>query len=240
VEVRLQNGIYHAKKGSLIFLNRFEEHAVCVQSNVYHRFVVNVRPKIDETGVEYKLFSILFNRPLGFCNILDACDYKQEFQDVFLRIVQETDRQDETGAELASLYAQELLLKLYRRFPKVFSLFSDGNGELVYKIQKQFEMNYANDFSLAKLAREYGLSESYLSHIFKEVTGSSVMGYLQTCRIAAAKKYLVKSEKRINEIIELCGFSDNSNFSRTFKRCTGETPLDFRKKYHEKTFITSD
>lgn len=239
-EVRLQSGTYEAKRGTLVFLNRFEEHAVFVKSEKYHRYVVRVSPKIDETGVEYKLFSILFNRPLGFCNIVHAEEYLEEIEGVLKRIVEETSRGDETGREISSLYAQELLLKLFRYFPKIFSLFSDGNGELVYKIQKDFEMNYAQEKCLAELAKRYGMSQSYLSHLFKEVTGRSVMEYLQICRIAAAKKYLVKSNKRINEIIELCGFSDHSNFSRTFKNYTGETPSNFRKKYHEKSFVKND
>ena len=240
VEVRLKSGTYQAKSGSLVFLNRFEEHAVCVKSEKYCRYVLNVSPKIDETGAEYKLFSILFNRPIGFCNLLHVEKDIEEFEGIFLRILKEMQKGDDTGKELTGLYAQELLLKLFRLFPDVFSLFSDGNGELVYQIQKDFEMHYDQEISLAALARRYGMSASYLSHLFKEITGSSVKGYLQTCRIAAAKKYLVKSNKRIGEIIELCGFSDHSNFSRTFKQCTGETPLSFRKKYHEKTFVTNE
>ena len=240
VEVRLQSGIYEAKRGTLVFLNRFEEHAVFVKSEKYHRYVVKVSPKINETGIEYKLFSILFNRPLGFCNIVHAQEYLEEIESVIQRIVEETGKGDETGKELSSLYAQELLLKLFRYFPDIFSLFSDGNGALVYKIQKDFEMNYAQEKCLAELAKSYGMSQSYLSHVFKEVTGRSVMEYLQTCRIAAAKKYLVKSKKRVNEIIELCGFADHSNFSRTFKKYTGQTPRDFREKYQAKSFEIHD
>jgi AraC-like DNA-binding protein len=42
---------------------------------------------------------------------------------------------------------------------------------------------------------------------------------------------LAETNYSIGEIIEKCGFSDNSNFSRTFKRLTGLSPSDFRKKY---------
>ena len=86
VEVRLKSGTYEAKSGSLVFLNRFEEHAVCVKSGKYCRYVLNVSPKIDETGAEYKLFSILFNRPIGFCNLLHVENHIEEFEDIFLRI----------------------------------------------------------------------------------------------------------------------------------------------------------
>ena len=89
VEVRLKSGTYQAKSGSLVFLNRFEEHAVCVKSEKYCRYVLNVSPKIDETGAEYKLFSILFNRPIGFCNLLHVEKDIEEFEGIFLRILKE-------------------------------------------------------------------------------------------------------------------------------------------------------
>jgi YesN/AraC family two-component response regulator len=57
------------------------------------------------------------------------------------------------------------------------------------------------------------------------------MEYLQSCRMANAKQLLAETEFCIGEIVEKCGFCDNSNFSRTFKKLNGLSPSDFRKKY---------
>ena len=62
-------------------------------------------------------------------------------------------------------------------------------------------------------------------------TGMSVMEYLLSCRMASAKRMLAGTQMGIGEIVERCGFSDNSNFSRTFKALNGMSPTDFRKKY---------
>jgi len=85
--------------------------------------------------------------------------------------------------------------------------------------------------SLGELAEECHMSISYLSHLFKETTGMSVMEYLNACRMLAAKKYLATTDLPIGEIVTMCGFSDDSNFSRNFKQKTGMTPSEFRRNY---------
>ena len=81
------------------------------------------------------------------------------------------------------------------------------------------------------LAKKYHISSSTLSHQFKKITGVSVFEYLVSCRLALAKAQLAKTKMRINEIVEECGFCDNSNFSRTFKKSVGMTPSQFRRTY---------
>ena len=41
------------------------------------------------------------------------------------------------------------------------------------------------------------------------------------------------TDMRIGEIVEHCGFSDSSNFSRTFRAVTGLSPSEFRKQYYK-------
>jgi AraC-like DNA-binding protein len=49
--------------------------------------------------------------------------------------------------------------------------------------------------------------------------------------MANAKQMLAETDCSIGEIVEKCGFSDNSNFSRAFRKLTNMSPSDFRKKY---------
>ena len=48
----------------------------------------------------------------------------------------------------------------------------------------------------------------------------------------AAQKMLVKTNARIGEIADECGFYDYNYFTKIFKRYTGLTPRDYRKKYN--------
>ena len=102
---------------------------------------------------------------------------------------------------------------------------------LSYAIQKSFEQDCSRLYTLEELARQYSISPSSLSHQFKKLTGASVMGYLLSCRMASAKHYLTATNAGIAEIVEKCGFSDSSNFSRTFKKRNGISPTEFRNRY---------
>ena len=102
---------------------------------------------------------------------------------------------------------------------------------MVIAVKRQLESHYSQPYTLTELSKQYNISPSTLSHRFSAATGMSVMEYLLSCRMASAKRMLAGTKMGIGEIVERCGFSDNSNFSRTFKRLNGMSPTDFRRKY---------
>lgn len=130
--------------------------------------------------------------------------------------------------EMEQLLVKQLLITLYR----CTSLnFDNTYDDIAVAIRRQFENEYHNYFSLAMLAKQHSLSISSLSHRFRAATGASPMEYLQSCRMENAKQMLAETDSGIRQIVEKCGFSDNSNFSRNFKKLTGLSPSGFRKKY---------
>lgn len=230
--VQVNGFVRNARKGDLIIFSRFEHHSIIAHSDDYQRYVLLIVPQATVSPEKsYHLLSILSNRPAGFSNILDIHEKSAEVEEILERMVQESASDQLLRDEALDLLLRALLICIYRHFPEPFSVFSEDSLETVLRIQSRFESNYQDPFSLTELAEEYGISESYLSHQFKRITGNSVMGYLQSCRIAAAKKYLAETSMSISQIVEECGFSDSSNFSRTFKSIAGCSPTQFRKKY---------
>ena len=63
----------------------------------------------------------------------------------------------------------------------------------------------------------------------RNVTGLAPSASIQF--MAKAKQMLAETDSSIGAIVEKCGFSDDSNFSRSFKKLTGLSPSGFRKKY---------
>ncbi len=220
---------YTAKAGNLLLFSRYENHSVTIQSKKYNRYVLHINPATDAS--QNKIYSIFSNRPVGFENIFDLSDSAADYQWIFNRITQEFSSHTIMGEEMLQLLLDQLLIMLSRRLPEGVFTFDDGIFATVSQIQQRFEKEYFKQYTLEDLARQYSISTSTLSHKFKSITGTSVMDYLQSCRIVTAKKLLTKTTMNIGEIVESCGFSDNSNFSRTFKNLCGMSPTSFRDKY---------
>lgn len=82
---------------------------------------------------------------------------------------------------------------------------------------------------LEDLAAVAHLSVSHFMRIFKQYTGMAPHAYLINYRVNQAKKILRSTTIPISDVAFQVGFQDESNFSRTFRRIAGTTPLNFRK-----------
>lgn len=219
---------YLAGPGSVVIISRFEEHAVCVKEVQYHRFALRIAPLSDGA---LPFFSVLVNRSKNFSHVVAVQRYRKEIESLFHTICNEITEPLSDEKIMLRLLLQQLLIYLVREEPNLLSVSGGEESRIVDAVKQTLETQYPQTHSLASLAAEQHISASYLSHAFKSVTGISVMGYLLSCRIAAAKDLLTKTDLPIGEIVELCGFSDDSNFARTFKHATGTTPRAFRARY---------
>ena len=123
---------------------------------------------------------------------------------------------------------QELLVRLYRASIKMNPCTGINCVEITEDLCAYMDKEYAQPFRLDMLANRYNLSRSYLSHLFKNATGTSIMQYLLDCRINAACNYLKYTAMPIKTVAEKCGFNNVSNFGRTFKKEVGFSPRQYR------------
>lgn len=89
--------------------------------------------------------------------------------------------------------------------------------------------HYQETITLATVSRAVGASSSTLVHRLPRETGKTFKQLLTEIRIAEAKKLLATTSLDISGIGDLCGFFDQSHFTREFKRSLNLTPGQFRK-----------
>lgn len=90
--------------------------------------------------------------------------------------------------------------------------------------------NLSKPILLASLARHCGLSVSRFSWLFRHCTGETPQRYLELRRMGRARQLLRFTPNPIKEIAAETGYSDPFYFSLRFKRHTGLSPREFRKK----------
>jgi len=89
--------------------------------------------------------------------------------------------------------------------------------------------NLVGDPSISQLANECELSASYFVHAFKQATGVPPHRWLTKQRVERAKELLQDPDRELADIAQLCGFVDQSHFTRVFSRSEGYSPGRWRR-----------
>ena len=96
------------------------------------------------------------------------------------------------------------------------------------RVVDRLDAEFAGGFSTDELAASAGVHPVYLASVFRRFYGETVGDYVQNRRVELAARLLSDHERPLVEIAFLCGFADQSHFSRVFKRRTGMTPGAYR------------
>ncbi|MNO26341.1 putative response regulatory protein [compost metagenome] len=91
------------------------------------------------------------------------------------------------------------------------------------------EDHISQDLSLQEVADYVGMNPSYLSVLFKEVTGETYIRYVTRFRMELAKKWL-SSGLKVSEVSEKVGYHTYRHFSEVFKKYTGAAPGQFKER----------
>ncbi|MGY3034531.1 AraC-like DNA-binding protein [Bradyrhizobium sp. USDA 4354] len=86
------------------------------------------------------------------------------------------------------------------------------------------------DVSLAALVSDAGLSRFHFCHAFKESTGLSPHAWLRQHRLEQAMRMLHDTDELVVSVAAALGFCSQTAFAAAFRKLTGETPSDWRKR----------
>jgi two-component system response regulator YesN len=132
----------------------------------------------------------------------------------------------DNGTAIFSWYRRKL-----REYANVFVIHNQSRIErVVEQAEEYIRQHYAHDITLNDVSAEVFVSPQYLSRIFHTQKGISFIEYLNRYRIDKAKELLHQKDIPITEVAFQSGYNDYKYFGNVFKKYSGFTPRDFRKK----------
>jgi AraC family transcriptional regulator len=97
------------------------------------------------------------------------------------------------------------------------------------RVRDFINVNLERDPSIAEIAHECGLSSGYFARAFKRSTGVPPYKWLTKIRVERARELLKDPRCELADIAQLCGFVDQSHFTRVFSRSEGYSPGRWRR-----------
>jgi AraC-like DNA-binding protein len=159
---------------------------------------------------------------------------------------------DQTLNEVSEIMLQLPYLKSFERMLHFFRMMdiigkSDSNISLASDdyIKKRFKTgnkriatiheylmkNYREEVNLKELAQLVNLAEGSLCRFFRENMGLTLFEYLNRIKTDFACKLLMDPDLSILEVCLDSGFNNLSHFNKQFRKTTGNTPTEYRKKF---------
>ncbi len=127
----------------------------------------------------------------------------QLLDELFITITRQLTKQDNSG----------------RDFPKAFM-----------QLEQKLRQDLSHQWTVEEMAAVIGIGTTLFNEKVKNYSGFSPINYLINIRISEAIKLLKNQDASITDIALDMGFYSSQHFSTTFKKLTGYTPSDLRKK----------
>ncbi|MGG5210590.1 GlxA family transcriptional regulator [Chryseobacterium sp. MIQD13] len=139
------------------------------------------------------------------------------------------------GRETALFCAKLLAIDIERNTQSGFAIFEGQKNHVdkpIKNIQDYIENNIEIRITVEFLAENFAMSKRTLIRRFKAATGNTPIEYIQRIKVERAKRELETNRKTVNEIMYAVGYTDNKAFRNIFKKNTGLSPIDYRKKFN--------
>jgi AraC-like DNA-binding protein len=244
----IDNQIINLVPGMILLMNGKSIHKAHVTKNEdeYERSVLHFKPDIVRKTMEKLKCSVLLEPFKENAVSIQRVNNKENLEKI-ARIIADLNQlssMEETNKinKEVQLGIIKLLMFIDRASKPVRPEDSTTQNVKKYYIEEvvlYLQNNFSKAITIEKISNELGLSPSYLSRIFKETTGHTIMEYLMYYRFTQAKYLIEISENNtFKEIASACGFQSSSHFSRFIKERTGMAPTVFREAIQKESYIS--
>ena len=225
---------YRLQRGDLVFIPPGVSHRPLLPEGLqepYKRYVLWMSVEFMEYFAS--LFPYAFTQKQAHASMLrtGTSHWNDLLEELFHKGVEESEQHTD-GWEAAVIGNTITLLTQIKRATddSAAQALQAETPELLDQIMAYVEDNYANNITIEETAKTFFISNSTISHLFKQKLGISFYRYVTQRRLIAAKT-LIEKGNLLEEIASLVGFRDYSGFYRAFKQEYGISPRQYRNIY---------
>jgi len=233
--VFLDDTRYEISEGDIVlFCSGAIHHVIATESLQNSYYVIKIPPSFfidlasSDAGAEYAMrFAV--NRKGSKCLWRKRELEGSEIKHALDAIISEFLRERYASEVAIKLKIMELMLTILRHDVPEEPFANNQISRLIYSVMNYVHERYAEDIDERELAKSYGISYSYFSRSFKQVTGMTFKNYLNRTRIRKAEQLLFLNRCPISEAAITCGYNSISYFIKVYRSVTGKTPYKVLK-----------
>ena len=138
------------------------------------------------------------------------------------------------GREMAIAASKMFMVQVHDSSQNAFAIFNlqhNHNDNEIGRVQDYIERNYDELLTVNGLAEKFNMSSRTFIRKFTTITGNTPIEYIQRVRVEAAKRLLEKGKPTVEQVCMEVGYGAFGFFRNIFKRLTGLTPQEYKRKY---------
>jgi len=222
----IENKRYSVKEGMLFYICPDVLHSIEIDTeDICFRSVHFSYAHVSFNDSKWAIRDEVKMLPLHFAQ--EIKDY-YHIDDIFKKLVDSWNAKLPGYEFVTKTLLQQLLIAISQNIRKQNQKYSTSLK--MEKIIKYMHQNINNRVTLTELSELVQLSSPYLSRTFKETTGYCVMEFFNKMKIDKAKELIIEGNKKVKDVAQVLGFTDEFYFSRIFKKIEGISPSEYCSK----------
>ena len=225
---------YNVKHGDLLFINRNQTHSFDASEGVeFVNILINpefISTELMDTESLVTLFShSTFEEFESIDSFFRQCvrfsgTERDEIDALINMLLREYTEKSIGYKSIMHGGIRIIFSRMLRKLQKKDTKATEDGGDLIEEIKNYIDENFDKRITLSEIAEKGFYNPIYFGNLLKKHFGKSFSTYIKEKRIGKATELLRDTDKSIDEVMSLVGYSDKKLFYSHFKELSGKTP----------------